>query len=79
LDLSLAYNYGRKAESNVQWVRASMFGDRAEKVCEHMKKGKQIYAEVDEVHIRVFEKDGEKRSALEGILQNFEFAGKKDD
>lgn len=79
LDLSLAYDYGRKGDKSTQWIRASMFGDRAEKIVDFMKKGKQIYAEVDEVHIRVFEKDGEKRSALEGILQNFEFAGKKDD
>ena len=79
MHLSLAYDFGRRGEKQTQWVRAAMFGDRAEKVVEHMKKGKQIYAEVDEVHIHVFEKEGEKRSALEGILSHFEFAGKKDD
>ena len=79
LDVSLAYDFGRKGSKETQWVRASMFGDRAEKVAEYFTKGKLMYVEIDELHVRTFEKEGEKRSALEGILQNFEFAGKKDD
>jgi single-strand DNA-binding protein len=79
LELSLAFDYGRGDNKQSQWVKAAMFGDRAEKVAEYMKKGKLIYAEIDGPHVKTFDKsDGTQGVALEGVLAHFEFASKKD-
>lgn len=79
LDLNLAYNYGRKDENGkqpTQWVRASLWGQRAEKVAQYMTKGKAIVAHVDDLHVREWNKDdGGTGYSLEGRLAHFEFAG----
>ena len=41
LQLSLAYNWGGK-EKKTQWVRATLFGKRAESLAPHLGKGQLI-------------------------------------
>jgi single-strand DNA-binding protein len=78
LSLSLAYNYGRKDESGqqqTQWVRASLWGKRAESVAQYMLKGSAVVAYIGDLHNRQWEKDGKAGVSLEGRLEHFEFAG----
>ena len=75
LQLSLAYSFG-KAKST-QWVRATMFGKRAEAIAPHLVKGQLIYVEITEVNINKFTaKDGSEAVSLQGVLQEMEFTGK---
>lgn len=75
LDLSLAFDYRIKGEKQTQWVKAAMFGERAEKVSQYMTKGKLLYVEISDVHVHTWEKDGQTKFALQGVLSHFEFAG----
>jgi single-strand DNA-binding protein len=78
LQLSLAYSFG-KAKST-QWVRATMFGKRAEAVAPHLVKGQLIYVEITEVNINKFTaKDGSEAVSLQGVLQEMEFTGKAEE
>lgn len=76
LQLSLAYNWGGK-EKKTQWVRATLFGKRAESLAPHLGKGQLIYVEVNDLHVNQFtKKTGETAVALEGVIQELEFTGK---
>ncbi len=77
LQLSLAYNYGKEKKS--QWVRASLFGKRAESLAPYLAKGQLIYAEISDVHLNEFtSKDGKQGVSLEGIVQEVGLTGKGD-
>ncbi|MEY9435540.1 single-stranded DNA-binding protein [Bradyrhizobium elkanii] len=57
-NLALAYNYGRKDESGqrpTQWIKASLWGERAEKLAEWLTKGREILVELDDVHGEQYE------------------------
>lgn len=59
LELSLAYNYGRKGDDGkkpTQWISASMWGSRAEKLQPYLKKGDQIFVNLTDVHVTIYEK-----------------------
>jgi single-strand DNA-binding protein len=59
LELSLAYNYGRKSEDGKkpsQWIQASFWGTRAEKLQPYLKKGDQIFVSLTDVHVSIYEK-----------------------
>lgn len=62
LQLSLVYNYGRKGEDGKkpsQWIDASFWGSRAEKLQPYLKKGDQIFVSLTDVHVNIYErKDG---------------------
>ena len=62
LELSLAYNYGRKGEDGKkpsQWIQASFWGSRAEKLQPYLKKGDQVFVSLTDVHVSIYErKDG---------------------
>ncbi len=78
LTLNLAFSYGK--DKDTQWVQAVMFGERAEKMQEYMKKGAQLYVTLNDPHVEEWEtKEGEKKFTLKAILQDFEFAGSKKD
>lgn len=56
--LALAYNYGRKDEAGqrpTQWIKASLWGERAEKLAEWLTKGREILVELDDVHGEQYE------------------------
>lgn len=75
--LALAYNYGRKGEDGKtpsQWVRATLWGKRAESLAHHLTKGKQISATLDGLHVQTFQKqDGTTGTSLEARVVDLEF------
>jgi single-strand DNA-binding protein len=75
LQLSLAYSHGK--EKATQWIRAAMFGKRAEAVAPHLVKGQLIYVEIADVNINKFTaKDGSEAVSMQGVLQEMEFTGR---
>jgi single-strand DNA-binding protein len=82
-NLSLAFNYGKKGQDGkrpTQWIDAALWGERAEKLGDYMKKGKLIYVVLDDVHVHVYEKkDGSTGTTLRARVGQVEFAGGRDD
>ena len=75
--LALAYNYGRKENGKqpTQWVRATLWGKRAESLGQYLTKGKQIDATLNDVHVQTFQKaDGSTGTSLEARVMDLEFA-----
>lgn len=84
VNLSLAYDYGRKAQDGkrpTQWVSASFWGERAEKLAPYLLKGNQIVAHCSDVHVETYEKkDGGEGVKLVARLADIELvAGQRDD
>jgi single-strand DNA-binding protein len=79
MELSLAYNYGRKGDDGkkpTQWISASMWGSRAEKLQPYLKKGGQVFVVLTDVHVHSYEKkDGTSGVALRGKLSEIELIG----
>lgn len=77
--LALATNWGKKDESGnrpTQWVDASFWGERGQKLAQYLLKGQQIVVVLDEPHITTFEKkDGTTGFSLVGRVNSLEFAG----
>ena len=80
-NLSLAFNYGKKDNDGkrpTQWVSASLWGDRAEKLREYLQKGTLISVVLDDVHVETYDrKDGGTGTTLRGRINVLEFAGGK--
>lgn len=80
LDLSLAYNYGRKDQSGnkpTQWVTAAMFGDRAEKLLPYLHKGDQVMVSLEDLHIDTYQKkDGTQGNSLKARIGTLELVSK---
>ncbi|MBN9410868.1 MAG: single-stranded DNA-binding protein [Burkholderiales bacterium] len=76
-NLSLAYNYGRKGADGkrpTQWVEASLWGERAEKLEEYLTKGSQFLFELDDLHIETFERrEGGQGHKLVARVVDLEF------
>ena len=83
LSLSLAYNYGRKdpntKEQPTQWISASLWGERAERLVEYIEKGQLLYVEVDDVHGEEFEGRNGVGFSIRGRIAHLEFAGGRKD
>lgn len=79
LDLSLAFNYGKKGPDGkrpTQWVSATMWGDRVEKLNQHLIKGQLVFVTLTEPHIEEYKrKDGTEGVSLRARLSELEFAG----
>ncbi|MGE4550272.1 MAG: single-stranded DNA-binding protein [Opitutales bacterium] len=56
------------------YVDVSSFGKQAETISKYMVKGRPIFVE-GRLKLDEWEKDGEKRSKLKIILENFQFVG----
>ena len=69
-------------DDGTDWYRVSVFGDRAERVAEQLRKGNRVFVE-GRFKTREFEgKDGEKRTSLDVISDNvisLERRGRDDD
>lgn len=79
-ELSVAYDVGWGDNKKTQWMRLSLWGDRAEKSAQHLTKGKQIEVRVDDLHIEIFDGRSGPVSTLKGTLVSFEFtAGGRQD
>lgn len=55
-ELSLAYDVGYGQNKKTQWVKAALWGERAEKLQPYLSKGDQLHASLDDVHIDTFTK-----------------------
>jgi len=73
---------GGWVDEGTDWYRISVFGDRAERVAEQLRKGNKVFVE-GRFKTREFEgKDGEKRLSLDVISDNvisLERRGRDDD
>lgn len=77
--LSLAFNYGRKGDDGKrpsQWIKASLWGKRAEAMAPYLTKGGQVYCVINDPHIETYQKkDGSEGFNLAGSVAEIEFAG----
>ena len=77
LSLRIAVNECRKDQSGewtdyTNWIDAVMFGTRAEAVSRYLQKGSKVAIE-GKLRYSSWEKDGQKRSKLEVIVDEIEF------
>jgi single-strand DNA-binding protein len=47
--IALAYEFGYSKNKGTQWIEAAVFGKTAEALALYLTKGKQIYAELDDL------------------------------
>ena len=76
LNLSVVYDIGFGENKQSQWMSLVMFGAQAEKLAQHLTKGKQIVVRVDELKCEVYQ----EKAYLKGTLLSVEFvsSGKQD-
>lgn len=81
LNLSLAYDYGRKGADGkypTQWIEAAMFGDRVEKLAPYLHKGSLIMVQLEDLHVETYtKKDGGQGVSLKARIANLQFAGER--
>lgn len=77
--LALAFDYGRKGQDGkrpTQWIDATLWGDRAEKLAEYLTTGTQICVLLSEPHVETFDKrDGGQGFKLAAKVLELQFAG----
>lgn len=77
LSIGLAVNDRRRNAQTGEWedcpnfIECSMFGTRAEAVSKHMKRGDKIAIE-GKLRFTQWEKDGQRRTKLEVIVEDIE-------
>jgi single-strand DNA-binding protein len=80
INLPLASNYGKRdGEGNrpSQWVEASLWGQRAEKLAPYLLKGGQVYAVLGEPHIETYDGKNGPGSKLVARVIDIELMGSK--
>jgi len=80
VEFGMAINDRRKQQDGsyaekANFVDFSIFGKRAEALHKYVKKGDPLFVE-GKLDYQQWEKDGQKRSKLKVIVENFEFLGK---
>lgn len=82
IDLSLAYPYGRGDQSGkrpTQWIKATLWGKRAESLAPYLLKGKQYCVVLNDVYLHQFEKkDGGIGYEIRAKIDSLEFTDRKD-
>ena len=84
LSFGVAVNDRRKNPQTGEWedypnfVDCTMFGKRAETVSRYLSKGSKVAID-GKLHYSSWEKDGQRRSKLEIIVEDIEFMAKRDD
>jgi single-strand DNA-binding protein len=79
-NLALAYSVGYGDKQRTQWVDASLWGDRAEKLAPHLTKGKKVMIYADDVIVETYKKnDGSTGSTLKCRIVDIKFAGSPGD
>jgi single-strand DNA-binding protein len=84
MDISLAFDYGRKGSDGrrpTQWINATMWGERVEKLQPYLSKGSQVFVTLSEPHIETYEKkDGSGQGfSLRARINDLEFVGSRRD
>lgn len=69
LNLSVAYDVGYGDNKKTQWLNLTMFGQQAEKLAQHLTKGKQIVIRAEDLHIEEYN----GKSYLKATLPSIEF------
>ena len=69
LSLSVVYDIGYGENKTSQWMSLVMFGAQAEKLAQHLTKGKQIVIRADELRTEVYQ----EKAYLKGTLSSVEF------
>lgn len=69
LNLSAAYDVGYGDNKKTQWLSLTMFGQQAEKLAQHLTKGKQIVIRAEDLHVEEYN----GKSYLKATLQSIEF------
>ncbi len=84
LSFGIAVNDRRKNPQTGEWedypnfVDCTMFGTRAEKLANYIAKGSKVAIE-GKLRYSSWEKDGERRSKLEVIVDEIEFMSRRDE
>lgn len=82
-NLAIAYNYGKKDDQGnraTQWIDAALWGERATKLAEYLKKGTQLDVVLSDVAVNTFQKsDGSTGTSIKARVISLEFAGTKRD
>lgn len=84
LNFGIAVNDRRKNPSTGEWedypnfVDCTMFGTRAEKIANYIAKGSKVAIE-GKLRYSSWERDGERRSKLEVIVDEIEFMSRRDE
>lgn len=82
LSFGMAVNDRRKNQQTGEWedypnfVDCTMFGSRAEKVSRYLSKGCKVAVE-GKLRYSQWERDGQKRSKLEVIVEDVEFMSRQ--
>lgn len=79
VNLSLAFNYGKKnaAEGKrpTQWIDASLWGDRAQKLAPYLLKGTLIDVHLADPHLEHYTtRDGNQGTKIVAMVNHLEFA-----
>ena len=77
IDLSLAFNYGRKTDGKkpTQWISAALWGKRAEALVDYLTKGTTLCVALDDPHVETYRKgDGTDGIRLSAKVASLEFA-----
>ena len=77
--LALAISYGKRADNKTQWVDASLWGERAEKLQQYLTKGTAVCVVLSDPHIEEYEGKNGKGFSLRATVSNIEFAGGKNE
>ena len=83
LSFSVAVNDRRKDQQTdewtdyTNWVDCTMFGNRAESLSNHLSKGAKVAIE-GKLRWSQWEREGQKRSKLEVIVDELEFMSSRD-
>lgn len=84
LRMNVASNYRAKAESGewedrTEWVRVTVFGQRAETLCQYLKKGGRVFVD-GRLEARPWtDNSGNVRAGLELIASDVEFMSSRQD
>ena len=84
LSFGIAVNDRRKNQQTGEWedypnfVDCTMFGTRAEKIANYIAKGRKVAIE-GKLRYSSWERDGERRSKLEVIVDEIEFMSRRDE
>lgn len=84
MSFGMAVNDRRKNQQTGEWedypnyVDCTMFGERAAKVSKYLAKGSRVSVDGRLRHSS-WEKDGQKRSKLEVVVDNIEFMSRRED
>lgn len=70
------YMAGDEKKEEVTFINLVVWGKQAEVMAEHLKKGSGVFVE-GRIQTRSWEKDGQKHSVTEVVVEEFQFVDKK--